>query len=126
MRDATGWTRWAALLLAVGILAGCQDFREAFELREAVKDRLGWSRVEVGVHVTEGLLEITATRPEDDAAAPSRENAEVVARLALDRLRRAHRVDSLRVSFETSEDVGIVGTREAQTYLFLTDSLQPD
>lgn len=125
MRHTTGPARWAVLLLTTGVLAGCQDLRESFELREAVKERLGWSRAEVGLHVTEDLLEVTVTDPEDGAAAPSRESAEVVARLALDRLRRAHRVDSIRVSFATEKDFGVVGTREKRSYGFFTDSLRP-
>ena len=126
MPHATLGTRWTVLLLAVASLAGCQDVREAFELREAVEDRLGWSRTEIGLHVTEGRLELTATDPGEGAAAPSRENAEVLARMALARLRSTRRVDSLEISFETSEDSGIVGTREVRTYVFSAGALRPD
>lgn len=114
-----------ALLLGALQVAGCQDVREAADLRRAAVDRFGWTRVEIGVFPGEDRVEVTVSEPDSGASTPDETTARAMARLARDHYRRARRADSVEVSFVVSEgsDAGAVRVTRSRRYTFAADSI---
>lgn len=109
-------------LAALLLLPGCRDLREALDLRQTVRDSLGWEEVEIGIETWPRAVtaEITAGDPTAAASPPDESSARLVARLARETHHRVRAADTVRVSFETGDEWlwGTVSLTEKRSWSF--------